>query len=130
MNSKTGLADVIGKGRPKEGRRILRSHVEGCIGPQHNPAGAQNLNEIVQFRRSMHKRVYIHLAQQGKRRRWQMCQFGPYLRSVFPSPNDERSNATAVGGNEADMWEALEDATKSEAGQCNSCFSGIAEQIA
>jgi len=130
MTSKNGLAHVIGKRRPKEGSRIPRSHIEGCIGPQHNPAGAQNLNEIVQFRHSMHKRVHIHLAQQGKRRRWQMCQFGSYPRSVFPSSNDERSNATAVGSNEANVWEALEDATKSEAGKCNSGFSGIAEQIA
>jgi len=130
MTSKNCLAYVIWKRRPKKGNRIPRSHVEGRIGPQHNPICAHNLNKIVQFWRSMNKRVHIRMTQQGERRGGKMCKFGPYPRSVFPSPNDERSNATAVGSNEANVWEALEDATKSEAGKCNSCFSGIAEQIA
>ncbi len=67
MASKNALAQLIGKCRPKEGNRIPRSHIEGRIGPQHNPIRTQNLNKIAQFRRSMNKRVDIRMAQQGER---------------------------------------------------------------
>src|SRR5438552_1777073 len=101
MASKNALMHFIGKCRPKEVGRFPRSHVEGRVGPQHNPIRAKNLNKIAQFRRSMNQRVDIRMAQQGERRGGKMRQFGSYLRGVFPASNHERSRATTVGGKEA-----------------------------